>query len=131
MKVNPKPVKKKPLHKVIRTKIFDALEWDAKRAGFSMFIGIILVFGVIQLPRFTTWQYWVFLVGMLLLLLPIYMRGTRNGQELEQKFHSQFFMCIPKEIIMKQAEAQKAMQQEYSHMHEEVEDEEEKEKLPN
>lgn len=106
-------------------KVLDGLEWDARRGVMSMLIGMILVLGVANLAIYM-WQYWVFLIGMLLIAIPMFMRGQLFGGAAERKLHDAIFMCIPKDVLMKQAEMQKLMHE--AHHKEKTDDED---KMPN
>lgn len=90
-----------------------------------MLLGMFLVLGIVELPIYT-WQYWVFFIGMLLIVIPVFMRGSLFGGAAERKLHDATFMCIPKDVLMKQAEMQKLMHE--AHHNKENDD---NDKMPN
>lgn len=120
--------------KILRTaegKFFDLIEWDVKNFHISFIVAFFLMLAGINMPHIWTWQYWTFLFGAIILTLSCHIRGVERGKEWFKKSHEEQNVCIPKAVLIKQAQQAQEVHEAMHHHHEQEEEKLEEDKLPN
>jgi len=87
-------------------RLFDLIEWDSRHASIFIYVGMFLALGVAKLPGVSSWQYWLFFFGSILMTGSIYVKGITYGAKTERKHHVDNFVCIPKQEINRQIKEQ-------------------------